>query len=92
MVKWSQSESLLFSNFQQDSQYKDKFYPNGAKYIKHWLENESQPIKKFCFLKISSLILKDQRESIICTMVEVRGDIFRPPHGTTPAAIIANKK
>ena len=24
-------------------------------------------------------------------MVDVRGDILRPPHGTTPAAVKANK-
>ena len=24
-------------------------------------------------------------------MDDVRGDILRPPHGTTPAAVIANK-
>ena len=26
-----------------------------------------------------------------CTMVDVRGDVLRPPHGTTPAAVKANK-
>ena len=25
-------------------------------------------------------------------MVDVRGDVLRPPHGTTPAAVKANKK
>ena len=24
-------------------------------------------------------------------MVDVRGDVLRPPHGTTPAAVKANK-
>ena len=24
-------------------------------------------------------------------MVDVRGDVFRPPHGTTPAAVKSNK-
>ena len=28
----------------------------------------------------------------ICTMDDVRGDLLGPPHGTTPAAVIANKK
>ena len=30
-------------------------------------------------------------KTIICTMGDVRGDILGPPHGTTPAAVIANK-
>ena len=25
-------------------------------------------------------------------MVDVRGDVLRPPHGTTPAAVMSNKK
>ena len=25
-------------------------------------------------------------------MVDVRGDVLRPPHGTTPAAVKSNKK
>ena len=25
-------------------------------------------------------------------MVDVRGDVLRPPHGTTPAAVNSNKK
>ena len=38
-----------------------------------------------------SLISKDQKDNIICTMYDVRGDFLGPPHGTTPAAVIANK-
>ena len=38
-----------------------------------------------------SLISKDKKENIICTMDDVRGDILGPPHGTTPAAVIAYK-
>ena len=34
---------------------------------------------------------KDQKKNIICTMDDVRGDFLGPPHGTTPAAVIANK-
>ena len=37
------------------------------------------------------MISKDQKENIICTMENVRGDILWPPHGTTPAAVIANE-
>ena len=37
------------------------------------------------------MILKDQKEKITCTMDDVRGNILEPPHGTTPAAVIANK-
>ena len=40
---------------------------------------------------MSSLISKDQKENITCTMDDVRGDFLGPPHGTTPAAVIANK-
>ena len=45
----------------------------------------------FEILQISSLISKDQNKNIICTMDDVRGDFLGPPHGTTPAAVIANK-
>ena len=38
-----------------------------------------------------TLISKDQKKNINCTMVDVRGDVLRPPHGTTPAAVKANK-
>ena len=35
-------ELLKFHNFQQGIRiYKDLYYLNGTKYIKHWLENES---------------------------------------------------
>ena len=40
---------------------------------------------------MSSLISKDQTENIICTMDGERGDFLGPRHGTTPAAVIANK-
>ena len=45
----------------------------------------------FLYLRIPSLISKDQKENIICTLNDVRGDFVRPPHGTTPAAVKANK-
>ena len=34
---------------------------------------------------------KKQMENITCTLDDVRGDFLGPPHGTTPAAVIANK-
>ena len=40
---------------------------------------------------MSSLISEDQNENTINTMDDVRVDILEPPHGTTPAAVIANK-
>ena len=50
------------------------------------------------FLNISVLntldILTDfkaPKENKICTLDDVRGDFLGPPHGTTPAAVIANK-
>ena len=48
-------------------------------------------MQKIEILHIYSLILKDQKKNIICTMDDVRGDFLGPPHGTTPAAVIANK-
>ena len=33
----------------------------------------------------------DQKENITCTMDDVQGDVLGPPHGTTPAAVRANK-
>ena len=36
--------------------------------------------------------LKGPNKHIICTMFDVRGDFLGPPHGTTPTAVIANKK
>ena len=48
--------------------------------------------KLHVFLRISSLITKDQTENIICTMDDVWGDFLGLPHGTTPAAVLANKK
>ena len=35
--------------------------------------------------------LKGPKLNIICTMDDVRGDFLGPPHGTTPAAVKANK-
>ena len=32
-----------------------------------------------------------ERNNIICTIDDVRGDFLGPPHDTTPAAVIANK-
>ena len=32
--------------------------------------------------------LKGQKENIICTIDDVRGDFLGPSHGTTPAAVI----
>ena len=43
------------------------------------------------FLRICSLISKDQNWNINCTMVDVRGDVLRPSHCTTPAAVKVNK-
>ena len=37
------------------------------------------------------LDLKGPKGNIICTMDDVRGDFLGPPHGTTAAAVIANK-
>ena len=38
-----------------------------------------------------SLISKDQKENIIRTIDDVRGDVLGPSHNTTPAAEIANE-
>ena len=60
-------------------------------YIERCLVNESIPKIIFRFLRIPSLTSNDQKENINCTMNDVRGDCLRPPHGTTPAAVIENK-
>ena len=44
------------------------------------------------FFRIPSLISKERNENIICTIDDVRVDFLGPPHGTTPAAVIANKE
>ena len=63
----------------------------GPNTLKRWLENECKLLRIFRFLRLFSLISKDQTENIICTMDDVRGNILRPPRGTTPAAVIGNK-
>ena len=35
--------------------------------------------------------LKGPKGNITCTMDDVRGDFLGMPHGTTPAAVLANK-
>ena len=72
--------------FQQGSRYKDLDNPNGAKYIKRWLENKSQPI---IFFQNTLAISNDQKENITC-MNDVWDAFLEPPHGTTPVAVIAN--
>ena len=52
---------------------------------------KSNTIIIFRLLRIPSLISKDQKENLICTMDDVRGDYVGPRHDTTPAAVIANK-
>ena len=44
----------------------------------------------FRFLRIFTLISKDQK-NINCTMVDVWGDVLRPPHCTTPDAVKEKK-
>ena len=63
----------------------------GPNILKRWLENYSKPIIIVRFLRIPSLISKDQKENIICIMDDVRGDFLGPPLDTTPAAVIGNK-
>ena len=48
-------------------------------------------VSDHCLSFYFTLILKDLKENINCTMVDVRGDVLRPPHGTTPAAVKSNK-
>ena len=79
---------MKYCNFaaSEDSPYK-KTSINRTKYIKRWFENESKPLMNFRFLRIPLSISKNQKEYIICTMDDVRGDFLGPPHGTTPAVI-----
>ena len=56
------------------------------------LENESNPIYNFLFPQKPSLISKDEKENITCTMDDVRGNFLgTPAHGTTLDAVIVNK-
>ena len=48
-------------------------------------------VQKIEILQMFLLIPKDQNKNIIYTMDDVRGYFLGPPHGTTPAAVIANK-
>ena len=65
---WQNGPKKKYCNFATFNRIVDtktsKYYPNRAKYIKCWLENESQLIMNFRFLRISSLISKYQRENI----------------------------
>ena len=59
--------------------------------VDYILVHESNSIINFRFLRIPSLISKDQKENIISTVDDVRRDFMGPPHGTSPAAVIENK-
>ena len=53
-------------------------WPNNQNTVKKMILN----IQIFEILHIYSLIPKDQKKNIICTMDDVRGDFLGPPHGT----------
>ena len=53
--------------------------------MKDWSENKSKP-----FLRIPSLISKDQKENKVCTMDDVRGDVLVPPRGTALEIVTAS--
>ena len=79
-----------FKNLHQCSLNQRLIFPNG--------QNNHNTVKKviltynkFEILQIFSQIPNDQKENIICTIDDVRGYFLGPPHGTTPAAVIANK-
>ena len=80
-----------FATFNRTVDKKTSIIQTEPNIKKRWLENESKPIMNFSFLRIPSLISKDQKENIIYTMDGVRGYVLGTPHGTTPAAVIANK-
>ena len=52
---------------------------------------ESKPMIIVWFIRTPLLISKGQKENMICTMDDVRGDFLGTPHDTIPAAVIANK-
>ena len=62
----------------------------GLKLKKKCLEDCSKR-KIVCYSEHSYLSQRTERNNIICTMDDVRGDFLGPPHGTTPAAVIVNK-
>ena len=84
---WQNKTKEKFCNFATF----DIRYSKRIQIYKRWLENESKPIINFRFLRITSLISKDQKENIICTTDDIRGDLLGILHDTTPAAVIANK-
>ena len=63
----------------------------GPNILKRWLKNESKPIIFFLISQNTLADLKGLEENIICTMDDVRGDFFGPPHGSAPAAVIGHK-
>ena len=72
---WQHEENYCnFASFKWAVDKKTSIIQMGPNNIKLWLENESQPIMIFRFLRILSLISKDQKDNIICTMDDVRGD------------------
>ena len=62
--------------------------PNNQNNVKKIILN----VQNIKILQKYSLIPKDQKKYIIGTMDDVRGDFLGPQHGTTPVAVIANKK
>ena len=79
-LRWYSVLKVYLKNVYTRNYFKMRKILTGAKlllistYIKRWSENESKPIMNFRFLRIPSLISKDQKENIICTMDDVRGD------------------
>ena len=53
----------------------------------------TETLLRSMFLNVSALITLNIfiKKNLIYTMDNVRGDYLGPPHGTTPAAVIANK-
>ena len=76
LYNWQNGAKENYCNFASFNKVVDTKTSNQnvAKNIKLWLENESKQIMIFGFLRTPLLISKDQKESIICTMGDVRGD------------------
>ena len=61
---------------------------NSLNSIKEKVMIKNKGLNQSIFLIFQNILsdLKRQKGNAICTMDDVRGDVLRPPHGTTPAA------
>ena len=66
-------------------------FSRDGSYIKRWLENESKQMMNFMISQNIHADLEGPKGNVMCTMDDIHGDFLGPLHGTTPAAVKANK-